>query len=478
MRDTRPLKRDSFGVVRPDRLLEGAGVLGMSDRRQGAVTIGESSVHGTVVRRRTIAWVQRPGWAALVVVLLLGGLGPAVVGWAASAGPPVPFEAWRVDDEMGRTRSLGYPASRTAWGLAEFAPGADVDVSGVEFWTTDAATDVDLYLYDSFDGRALGSRLAAKLDSTFDGAGTHSVGLESPVPVAGGDQIVVVLKITNASRGHPLLLDGEERDDRVRTFASPNGTDDSWYDVGAGGHGALAISLGAEPASADPAIRGEYQVFLPLLATGEEPASSDWVVIVKEGFEGDFPGEWQLRDGDPAEGLHVFGPRTCRAYSGSHSGWVVGGGSGAGLGCQSAYPRHVRSWMVFGPFSLADASAAELGFQLWLNSEPRYDGVFSGASIDGLEFHGHMVTGNSAGWVQEALDLRAVPELGDLAGQEEVWIALLFVSDGVVRTQQGAFIDDIVLQKYVGSLADLPEESTPAPVGPAQREEATFSLRR
>ena len=453
-------------------------MLGLSNRRRRAVTIGENGVHGTGVRRRTTVWVQGPGFAILVVALLLGGLWPAVGGRAASGGPPAPFEAWRVDEEMGRTRSLGYPASRTAWGLAEFAFEADVDITHVEFWTTDAATDVDLFLYDGFDGSTLGRRLAAKLDGTFDSAGYHAVDLESPVAVTGGEQIVAVLKITNASRGHPLLLNGEERDQRVRTFASPDGEEGSWYDVGAGGHGALAISLGAEPAAAALADLGQYQVFLPLLATGQTRSNSDWVVIVEEGFEGVFPGEWQLRDGNPAEGLHVIGPRTCRANSGSHSGWVVGGGAGAELGCQSAYPRHVRSWMIFGPFSLADASGAELAFQLWLNSEPQYDGVFSGASIDGLGFYGHMVTGSSAGWAPQVLDLRAVPELGDLTGQEEVWIALLFVSDGVVRTQQGAFIDDIVLHKYVGSLADLPKEVTPAPGGSAQREEATFSLSR
>jgi hypothetical protein len=134
--------------------------------------------------------------------------------------------------------------------------------------------------------------------------------------------------------------------------------------------------------------------------------------------------------------------------------------------------------MVYGPFSLAGASDAELAFQLWLNSEPEYDGVFSGASIDGVEFHGYSVTGNSAGWVQQVLSLKDVPGLGDLSGQEEVWIALLFVSDGVVRLQEGAHIDDIVLRKYVGRLADLPEEVTPALEGTAQRKEATFSLRR
>ena len=444
-------------------------------------------MHRVGVRRRMAGWTLRAGLALLVCSLLLGGLWPAGEGAVVSALPrlasaldvPVPFEAWRFDVDAGWSRSLGYPASRTAWGLAEFAPGADLDVTRVGFWTTDTTTDVDVYLYDSFDGTTLGNRLASKLNSAFDSAGFHSVVLGAPVSVTGGDQIVAVVKITNASRGHPLLLDSEERDGRLRTFASPNGESGSWYDAGTSGHGALAIFVDAEPAGSTVAAGGEHRVFLPLVASRHAPSTTGWMVIVQEDFEGAFPGEWQLRDGDPGEGLYVLGPRTCRAYSGSQSGWVVGGGAGAGLGCQSAYPRHVESRIVYGPFSLAGASDADLVFQLWLNSEPEFDGVFSGASIDGVEFHGYSVTGNSAGWVQHELNLRAVPELGDLTGQEEVWIALLFVSDGVVRMQEGAYIDDIVLRKYVGRLADLPEEVAPALVGgTAQRKEATFSLRR
>jgi transposase len=433
-----------------------------------------------------VGWALRAGLGFLACALLLGGLAPAGEGAVVSAlprpasplEPPLPFEAWRFDDEAGWSRSLGYPASRTAWGLAEFAPDADIDVTRVEFWTLDATTGVDVYLYDSFDGTTLGNRLAAKLNSSFDKAGKHSVTLDAPVAVTSGDHIVAVVKITNASRGHPLLLDRQGHGVALRTFASPNGRGGTWYDVEANGHGALAILLGSEPAGSTVAASGEHRVFLPLVASHYAPSTTGWAVIKAEDFEGAFPGEWQLSDQDPGEGLYYQGQRTCRAYSGDYGGWVVGGGAGAGLGCKSAYPRHVESWMVYGPFSLAGASDAELVFQMWLNSEPEYDGVFSGASIDGVDFHGYSVTGNSAGWMQYELDLTDLPVLGDITGRKEVWIALLFVSDGVVRMQEGAYIDDIVLRRYVGTPADDQEEVAPVLGGTARRKEATFSLRR
>jgi hypothetical protein len=432
------------------------------------------------------------GLALVICALLLGGPWPAGTGAAASAlgDAPVPFEVWRFDAETGKTRSLGYPASRTAWGLAEFAPAADMSVTGVALWTTDAAV-VDVYLYNGFDGTTPGERLAAKLDSTFDAAGYHSVSLDAPVATPASSPVVAVVKVTNASRGHPLLLDPEERGDRLRTFASPSGESGSWYDVGAHGHGALAITLDALPAEptepeapaapAAPAAAGRgqaYRLFVPMVANEYALVTTGWTVILQEDFEGELSGEWALSDEDPADGSYILGQRSCRAYSGSQSGWFVGGGAGAALGCQSAYPRRVASWMVYGPFDLAGASDAELAFQLWLNSEPEYDGFFAGASIDGTDYHGYMVTGNSSGWMPYRLNLRAVPELGDIAGNEEIWIALLFVSDGVVMTQEGAYIDDIVLRRFVGTPADLPEEVAPVPGGKAQRVEATFSLRR
>lgn len=431
---------------------------------------------------RTVGVRQYIVGLLVACALVLGGMLPSAVraqpGLAPARDAPAPFEARRFDQETGTTRSLGYPASKTAWGLVELSPAADLDITHVEFWTTDAATDVDVYLYDGFDGNAPGRRLAAKLDGAFEEAGFHAIALDAPVAVSGGDPVVAVVKITNANRGHPLQLDSEERGGRLRTFASPSGEDGSWYDVGAGGYGALAISLDARPAAPDVAGGAQVRVLLPVVARGYMPQAAGWTVLLEEDFESGSPDEWQLGDQNPAEGLYTLGQRSCRAYSGSQAGWLVGGGAGAELGCQSAYPRHVEAWAVYGPFSLAGASAAELAFQVWLNSEPEYDGLFAGASTDGVSFHGYTVTGNSAGWRPYRLDLGAVPELGNLAGQEKVWVALIFVSDGVVRMQEGAYIDDIVLRKYVGAPTEVLEEVAPDLGGTAQRKEATFSLRR
>ena len=48
-------------------------------------------------------------------------------------------------------QSWGY-SSTTAWGLCNFTPSSNTNATRVEFWTTDATSDVDIYIYDNFDG--------------------------------------------------------------------------------------------------------------------------------------------------------------------------------------------------------------------------------------------------------------------------------------------------------------------------------------
>jgi len=103
--------------------------------------------------------------------------------------------------------------------------------------------------------------------------------------------------------------------------------------------------------------------------------------------------------------------------------------------------------MVYGPFSLVDATAAEFNFKLWLSSELNYDELCRYASIDGTNFYVNYTTGNSSGWIDRVLDLTNVYTLGDLTGQLNVWVELLFDTDYSITKAEGAYADDIVLHK-------------------------------
>jgi len=136
-------------------------------------------------------------------------------------------------DEAGWTDMEGY-GSTTGWGLCRFIPTSDTYVTRVEFWTTDETTDIDVYIYDDFDGTALSNLLYKSLNHKFDEAGYHGVMVgPPPLPVANGDDVVAVVKFTNASYQDPIPVDGEGPYETGRTYISPNGS--LWHDLGAGG---------------------------------------------------------------------------------------------------------------------------------------------------------------------------------------------------------------------------------------------------
>jgi hypothetical protein len=179
-----------------------------------------------------------------------------------------------------------------------------------------------------------------------------------------------------------------------------------------------------------------------------------WINIATENFEGTFPkAGWQLYYASE----YYWGKRTCRNFAGSYSGWSVGAGSGGGtLTCGAHYPDNVNSWLVYGPFSLADAFDAELVFQSWSNAEAGFDGVGWGASINGTDFYGMSVTGSTSGWVSRGFNLAAVPGIGSFLGQPQVWVSINFFSDGSVTYPEGGYVDEIVLRKRTS--AGAPED--------------------
>ena len=175
-----------------------------------------------------------------------------------------------------------------------------------------------------------------------------------------------------------------------------------------------------------------------------------WQTIASQDFEGAFPGEWSVFDNNGATGgEYYWDDRTCQSYAGSYSGWGVGGGAqGAALACGSDYPHDAYSWLYYGPFDLEDVIAGELVFKLWLYTELDNDYVSYVASVDGVHFNGgYRISGNTQGWDEVTLNLAEVPNMGNLLGESQVWVAIIFSSNSSVNYAEGGYVDDVVIRK-------------------------------
>ena len=222
---------------------------------------------------------------------------------------------------------------------------------------------------------------------------------------------------------------------------------------------------GGEKGSSNALLDFVNSVFSSLSQSISPPSAltDGWVTIFSDDFEGAFPGDWDVFDNDGSVyGTYYWDKSNCRASEGSYSAWAVGGGvNGDGLSCGSNYPNYAKSWMIYGPFSLEDATAAEVNFKLWLYSESGYDNFLIVASINGTNFSGFSTSGNSNGWSEYTFDLTDVPSLGNLTGESQVWIAFIFVSDESDNYAEGAYVDTVVLRKYVQDIPTDTPTSTP-----------------
>lgn len=170
--------------------------------------------------------------------------------------------------------------------------------------------------------------------------------------------------------------------------------------------------------------------------------------ILSEGFEGVFPSPGWSRTLDPSwDDVNCFPVET----GGSWSGWVAGTTINPCGGTD--YPNNMNSWLVYGPFSLANAKSASLDFYFRMISESCCDFFSWGASTNGsiftfgTQYSGTYLNGPfNNGYNFASLDLTNAPGLGNLTGQPAVWIAFRFTSDSTV-TNDGPFIDGITLVK-------------------------------
>ncbi len=216
-----------------------------------------------------------------------------------------------------------------------------------------------------------------------------------------------------------------------------------------------AVTISRVNANMPGGARGELvpRAYLPLVAAPEPtPGPDGWITILQEGFETPPGPLWSFLDSDGAEhGTYYWGRRTCRPYSGNTSAWAVGGGAdGEALPCDSDYPDNANSWMVYGPFSLVDARAAELRFELWLDHVPVGDEFCWLASSDRTTWAGPCLNADPGGWTPLSLDLSDVDPLvpgASMLDKPQVWIAFGFVSDDVGHAAEGAYVDDVMIRK-------------------------------
>jgi C1A family cysteine protease/predicted secreted protein len=231
----------------------------------------------------------------------------------------------------------------------------------------------------------------------------------------------------------------------------------AWFGDASGSDNPIDVTM-----DSDKSIRAQFlcdecgvEAHVPLAMNGTSGAPPGWNTILNEGFEGSFPGPWELVDNQSGYGQYYWGKRNCRAFEGSYSGWAVGGGAdGSSLACGSDYPDHAESWMSYGPFSLQGATAADLQFKLWLDSESRHDYVYWVASMDGADYYGQAVCGYTGGWADIVMDLADVYEIGSLLGEPEVWIAFVFQTNEDTHYPEGVYVDNVVLRKYLSATGE------------------------
>jgi hypothetical protein len=186
------------------------------------------------------------------------------------------------------------------------------------------------------------------------------------------------------------------------------------------------------------------------MPTEEQPmdVARDYVVIMAEDFEGGFPSPGWVVIAESGYADVYWDDVGCRGFSG-RSAWCAALGSEAPSTDCSTYVPNMRTWMIYGPFDLADATEAYFDYKYWIDCEPGIDYLFIGASTDGQNFRGLPYDQPAYNWPQGSIDFSDVGGV-NMLGEPNVWVGILFQSDFSIE-YEGAYVDDLAVIKFTSA---------------------------
>jgi len=188
---------------------------------------------------------------------------------------------------------------------------------------------------------------------------------------------------------------------------------------------------------------GSLPTFVPTVGAGASGAPGAGTIF-HDGFEGSLS-SWSVY-GDPTWAFFTYRP-----FAGQWEAYCSGDVGGSLYYPPGPYFNNMSAWLVAGPFNLSAVTSATFQYKLNYITESNVDSVRALVSIDGDSFSGWEYSGNSQGWVGDSIDLTNVPDLGNVCGRSQVWIAFRFVSDSSV-TYEGAYVDEVSITSGGGEV--------------------------
>ncbi len=169
------------------------------------------------------------------------------------------------------------------------------------------------------------------------------------------------------------------------------------------------------------------------------------VQIFSDAFEGSL-GNWELWH-RPGAASTWWGTSSYRKAQGAFSVYCAANGD-TPAPAGGPYPANMEGWMIYGPFSLLDATGAIITFKYWMNNHDASDKLQYFVSLNNSAFYGFEKTEPSLTWQTVTFDLADYFLQIHPVGHSQVWFALIFLSNGSGQSE-GAYVDTVNITKTV-----------------------------